>query len=142
LQKTPQPKPRMRAPQQPISNLPLKPSHRQILEATGWLSFVEAHIDVLRYYPWPAFATESGPAWGLAMCTTGQRVAHVALEGRSDRDVVATIVHEAAHLAGLHEIGRMHDQRYAEAITAQFLATFDALQRKKSCEVPRWRAFT
>jgi hypothetical protein len=108
----------------------LWPAHRRILLATGWLSFVEAHIDVLRYYPWPAFATESGPAWGLAMYLTGQRVAHIALEGRSDRDVVATIVHEAAHLAGLHEIGRMHDQRYAEAITAQFLAAFDALQRK------------
>lgn len=114
-----------RSPRAP--ELTLQPAHRRILEATGFLAFVEANIDVLHYYHWPAFATAVGPAWGLASYEAGRRVADIAIEGRADRDVVATIVHEAAHLAGLRDVGQMYDQPFAEAAADQFLTAYNAL---------------
>jgi hypothetical protein len=71
--------------------------HAQILKGTGWYEYVNSNIDVLRYYNWSAFQHENGPAVGLSYLSDGERVVLVATKDRSEEDVVATLVHEAAH---------------------------------------------
>jgi hypothetical protein len=119
---------------QPPQRLPLIPEHRRILSVLGWLEFVEANVDLLRYYDWPGFASNQGPATGLANYSAGKRTADIATRDRSDRDVVATIVHEAAHLAGINSHGEMFDENYADSIEKRFLSTYDNSQATHATE--------
>ncbi len=72
------------------------PRHAQILKSTGWYEYVNGNIDVLKYYHWSAFQSDKGPAVGLSYISNGERVVFVATKDRSEEDVVATLVHEAA----------------------------------------------
>jgi hypothetical protein len=96
------------------------PAHRRILEEAGWLEFADRNIDVLKYFDAPYFHTPDGPASGVAFCWGRQRVTHIALNGYTDEQVAAVIVHEATHLAGLTQIGACHSQEMAYGVQAQF----------------------
>jgi hypothetical protein len=98
------------------------PPYRAVLERTGWLNYVNANIDVIRFYNFPAFQSDQGPALGIAHYENGRRIADIAINGRSDVEVAATLVHEAAHLAGIGEFGTYLDQDVAVATEARFRA--------------------
>ncbi len=98
----------------------LLPEHRRILEITGWYNYVSSNIDSIEYYPWNSFSHPNGPAIGMATQVNGIRTAYIALNNRSDSQVCETIVHEAAHLAGIAQRGQMFGEEEAQAVAARF----------------------
>lgn len=98
----------------------LLPAHRKLLEETGWLEYVEANIHEVRYYDRTAFNTITGLAVGLSEYLSGRRVADVALRDRPLHEQVATVVHEAGHLAGIEQSGQMFDEQHAQAVEKRF----------------------
>jgi hypothetical protein len=77
-------------------------------------------VDAIEYYDWEAFASPEGPAVGLATYAQGKRIARLAMKARRDQEVVATLVHEAAHLSGISQIGTMFSDEIATAVEARF----------------------
>jgi hypothetical protein len=104
------------------------PPYRRILECTGWLEYVDSNVDVVRYYDFPSFQSASGLAVGLARYENGRRIADIAIKDRPDVDVVTTIVHEAAHLSGISQLGTYLDQDAAHGVETRFL--LDARTRR------------
>ena len=96
------------------------PEHRHILEMTGWFAYADSNIDSIQYYQFEAFSTARGPAVGIAQYLNGKRTAFIALKNRSDAEVCETIVHEAGHLTGISQNGRMYGEEEAQAAAARF----------------------
>lgn len=108
----------------------LLPDHRRLLEETGWLSYVQGNIDLVEYYPWPGFQTPDGAAMGVAVYKNGQRIARVAMEDRDDVSIVATIVYDAACLAGIAQTGTLFGQDVSEELEERFLRDVRALREQ------------
>ena len=106
------------------------PVHCHLLEASGWFDYVDSHIDAVEYYDWPAFATDPGPAVGIALYDGTHRIAQIALKDRSTEDVVATLVHEAAHLSGISQIGTYYDENIAYAVEHEFEEQLRGLRQR------------
>lgn len=97
------------------------PPYKRILECTGWLEYVDLNVDVVRYYDMETFQSAQGPAIGLARYESGRRIADVAIKGQTDIDIVSVIVHEAAHLSGIRQLGTYLDQAAATTVQRRFL---------------------
>lgn len=108
------------------------PPYRLVLERTGWLKYVDGNIDVIRFYDFPSFQSDQGPALGIAHYENGHRIADIAINGRSDVEVAATLVHEAAHLAGIGEFGTYLDQDVAVATETRFRADAQSAFAKRT----------
>lgn len=120
-------------PEPPVSvAAKLLPAQRELLQELGWLDYVDGNIDIVRYYDYQSFESEDGPAVGLSMYWDGVRIADIATTGRSDLEVAATLVHEAAHLSGIYEIGDLLDEDAADAIETRFLRQLAALRSDDS----------
>jgi hypothetical protein len=111
----------------PITRLPppaagekFLPEHRRILELTGWYNYADSNIDQLEYFDWQAFSHPRGLAIGQAIYFQGRRIARIAIKDRSDAEVCEIIIHEAAHLSGVQQIGQMFGEEEAEATEAKF----------------------
>ncbi len=103
------------------SPLELVPAHRSILEEYGWLPWVEQHVDRVEYYPWPGFKHPVvNGAIGLAVHHNGERIAQIATQGRDDVSIVATIIHEAGHLAGVAQYGTCFGEETAKSLERRF----------------------
>lgn len=72
----------------------LKSEHREILKVAGWLDFVEKNVGVINYMDNELVAEN---AIGRAYC--GKCYTDIATKNRDAVGIVATIVHEAGHLA-------------------------------------------
>jgi hypothetical protein len=96
--------------------------HRDLLDRAGFLDFVLRNVELIRYWPWPAMKCgEADSAVGCAQYADGQRIVDVAVRDRDDLDVVATIVHEAAHLAAISQTGAMASEEEANAVSDAFV---------------------
>jgi hypothetical protein len=96
--------------------------HRDLLDRAGFLDFVLRNVELIRYWPWPAMKCgETDSAVGCAQYADGQRIVDVAVRDRDDLDVVATIVHEAAHLAAISQTGAMASEEEANAVSDAFV---------------------
>jgi hypothetical protein len=98
----------------------LLPGHRRILTDSGWFEYVSSNADAVEYYNWDAFAWSTGPALGMATYDEGKRIIRVALKGRADLEVAATLVHEAAHLSGITQVGDLYGEAIATAVEQKF----------------------
>jgi hypothetical protein len=98
----------------------LLPNHAALLEATGWLEFVDSNIDAVEYRNKSALESSTGQGPGLAWHENGRRIASVALKGRSDEEAVAALVHLAAHLSGVAQVGHLYDHDSALIVEARF----------------------
>jgi hypothetical protein len=107
----------------------LLPAHVAILEETSWLEYVSSNVDAVEYYDRYAFDSEQGPVVGLSLYEDGKRIARLALKNQSDDEVVAILVHEAAHLSGVSQVGRLYSEEMAAAIETKFRL---ALQESKT----------
>jgi hypothetical protein len=76
----------------------LRAEHREILEYAGWLEYVRDHVGRIDYYD-DRSASADGKL-GYAICQPGECYIEIATKNRSDVDIGATLVHEAAHLDG------------------------------------------
>ncbi len=74
----------------------LREEHREVLEYAGWLSYVEDHVGRIDYYD--DKSASSGGKVGYAICQPGECYIEIATLNRSEAEICATLVHEAAHL--------------------------------------------
>jgi len=125
----PAPVPMRRAGPPPVGEKFL-PAHRRILEMTGWYDYAASNIDAVEYFDWQNFSHPRGPAIGLAAYARGLRIAQIAISNRSDAEICETIVHEAAHLSGIQQIGEMFDEEEAEAAGARFWQKWQSLNQR------------
>ena len=96
------------------------PNHLALLEKTGWLRFVDFNVDAVEYENRSFFDSSTGPAPGTVREENGRRIASVALKGHSDEEAVAALVHLAAHLSGVAQVGKLYDHDSALAVEARF----------------------
>jgi hypothetical protein len=100
----------------------------ELLQATGFLDYVDSNLDVLRLWDYEAFKHGKDGAIGMAQVINGLRYADIATRGRSDIQNAATLVHEAAHLSGIAQTGQMFlDEAIAEAVMNHFLDSARAM---------------
>lgn len=94
----------------------LREEHREVLEYAGWLKYVTDHVGRIDYYD--DRSASSGGKVGYAICQPGECYIEVATLNRSEVEICATLVHEAAHLANgctSETIPKqMHGQFYAD----------------------------
>ncbi len=108
----------------PVAN-EIYPVHRDLILRANqqWWNFVVTALDGVRYVP--ANYVRSGDHWvlGYAEMQGSQCVAVIAA-GRSDVDVVETIVHEAAHCFK-KGTPKFYDQNYAYNVQRNFRRDLD-----------------
>ncbi|MGE0086792.1 MAG: hypothetical protein AB7S75_20500 [Desulfococcaceae bacterium] len=75
----------------------LREEHREVLEYAGWLTYVTDHVGRIDYYDDRSVSSEG--KLGYAICQPGECYIEVATLNRSEVEICATLVHEAAHLA-------------------------------------------
>jgi hypothetical protein len=107
----------------------LLPAHATLLKKTGALDFVGSHVDVVEYHNTSALNSLTGAAAGVYSYKNGGRIARVALKNRSGEEAVAVLVHLAAHLSGVAEVGRPYDHDTALAVEARFRRTIARRER-------------
>ncbi|MCI0603390.1 hypothetical protein L0156_10295 [bacterium] len=106
------------------------PANERLLRLTGFYDYANGNIDQLKYLACSAFTDGDRTLGGRASVDGNRRVAQVAAQ-RSDVDVTATIVHEAAHLEVWGRGRNMNDsEEYARSIEQRFLHAYSfQLQR-------------
>ena len=95
------------------------PSHRKLLEKTGWFTYVDWAIEQVRYWPQETVNGKEGII-GLSSFSNGNRVADVAVKGRDDISVVGTLVHKAGHLEGVAKHGTTFSEDWARETERKF----------------------
>ncbi len=75
----------------------LREEHREVLEYAGWLSYVKDNVGRIDYYDDRSSSSEG--KLGYAICQPGECYIEIATLNRSEVEICATLVHEAAHLA-------------------------------------------
>ncbi len=103
----------------------LRPEDREILRATGWLTFVEDSVDEIDYFPYETIAFDTQvEAYGVATTDDGRK-ALIAVGGdKPELQVLKIIVHEATHLAPWNKYGWKAGDTAAYAAEAKFEKDF------------------
>lgn len=111
------------------------PPFARVFEATGWVSTILAHVDVIRYYDHPYFQIPTGgQAVGFAHYEDGLRWIDVATNGRSDIAVCWTIAHEIGHLYSVAQSGQLsYDEVIAQSFADRFLRDAAAVYGWEAC---------
>lgn len=87
------------------AELALRPSDRLVLKETGWLAYVTAGIQHIKYFDYESLKHPSlGGFVGLSSGDVTRRWAMVSSKG-SRLDTLKIIIHEATHLKALKETG-------------------------------------
>ena len=100
--------------------------HTEALACAGWLEFVKSNIGIVQYIPSPTFELGGSPAVGSSNCHLC--TARIATKDRPEERILATIVHEAAHI----EEGCIESEVAAERAEFNFLTDY----RRFSCFEP------